>query len=136
MNTIASSIYVAAMIDSLVPNIKQRMLGQYLLEAGIANTGIVELVSDKVPASFIIGKAYPNPFNPATTVEFDIPVTSDVVINIYDVNGIIVRNLVNHNLTAGSYKFDFNAEGLSSGVYFARIQAAEFSGETKLILMK
>jgi plastocyanin len=86
--------------------------------------------------SFELKQNYPNPFNPATTINFSIPGNSFVSLNIYDTKGSLVANLVNENMNAGEYKFDFNAVNLASGIYLYRISAGQFTETKRMILLK
>ncbi|MFH0735499.1 MAG: T9SS type A sorting domain-containing protein [bacterium] len=86
--------------------------------------------------SFILNQNYPNPFNPSTTFSFSLPEKEFVTLKIYDVLGKEITTLVNEELNAGSYKNDWNAANLSSGIYFYRLQAGKFSETKKLMLVK
>jgi subtilisin family serine protease len=90
----------------------------------------------ELPRSYSLHNAYPNPFNPATTIEYDIAKYSHVKLNIYDSRGRIVGVLVDKNENAGSYKVIFNASGLSSGIYFYKLTANDYSSTKKLMLIK
>lgn len=79
---------------------------------------------------------YPNPFNPVTSIKFSIPVKSFVKIKIYSITGSVVATPVNENLSAGEYKFNFNGSGLSSGIYFYKIEAGNYTQVRKMVLMK
>ncbi len=95
----------------------------------------VEKLSD-LPAEYFLNQNYPNPFNPTTTIEFSIGRTSMVKLKVYDIIGKEVLTLINENKRPGSYKFDFNADGLSSGVYIYRLETNEFIDSKKLIILK
>lgn len=85
--------------------------------------------SNASPArSFQLAQNYPNPFNPTTTIRYELPVASDVKLEVFDVLGRKVATLVNARLSAGQYDVAFNASGLSSGVYFYRCQASGVGG--------
>jgi len=88
----------------------------------------------KIPE--ITFNAYPNPFNPTTTIKFSIPKTSFVTIKIYDALGIEVRTLINTEKIAGNHSVEFNASQLASGIYFYRMQAGDFIKTKKLVLLK
>lgn len=80
---------------------------------------------------------YPNPFNPSTSFEFVIPKSSFVSLKIYDVPGKETATLVNEEKKTGKYKIEFNALGLSSGIYFYQLKAGnEFIETKKLMLIK
>ncbi|MCB1058783.1 MAG: T9SS type A sorting domain-containing protein [Calditrichaeota bacterium] len=80
--------------------------------------------------------AYPNPFNPETTLQFDLPLTGLATLKIYDVLGREIETLLNKNMTAGTHVVHYNAASLSSGVYFARLIAGSGSATHKLLLLK
>lgn len=79
---------------------------------------------------------YPNPFNPATTIDYSVPKSSLVTIKIYDVLGREVKTLVNGEKIPGNYSVIFNDSNLPSGIYFYRMQAGSFVSTKKMILLK
>ncbi|RJQ57317.1 MAG: T9SS C-terminal target domain-containing protein [Stygiobacter sp.] len=89
----------------------------------------------EVPTEYSIGN-YPNPFNPTTTINYQLPKDGMVTIKVYDIIGKEVAVLVNEQKSAGYYKVDFNASTLTSGVYIATIQASGFNKSIKLLLTK
>ncbi len=89
-----------------------------------------------VPVKYALNQNYPNPFNPTTRISFSVPNRVKVTLIIYNVLGQEIATLVNSIYNAGTYSIDFNASRLSSGLYFYRIQAGEFSSTKKMILMK
>lgn len=74
-----------------------------------------------MPEEFILYHNYPNPFNPSTVIRYQLPVSGDVTLKVYDVLGNEVATLVDEYLPAGSYEKEFTAEELSSGVYFYQL---------------
>jgi len=103
-------------------------------------SGEVEVVVT-VPSEFRLDQNYPNPFNPATKITFSLTVDSRVTLKVFNALGQEVALLINKDLTAGSHNYDFNAEGLNSGVYFYRIEATGINGNKfvdvkKMILTK
>lgn len=98
--------------------------------------------SEDIPADFWLSQNYPNPFNPSTTIEFSVPVRSDVKITIYNILGEVVEVLQNSNIDAGSYSLLFDAANkLSSGIYFYQIIANGTDGKNfnqvkKMLLVK
>ncbi len=96
----------------------------------------VNQISTSVPDKFDLFQNYPNPFNPATSIRFDIPKHSLVKLKVYDQLGREVVELLNDELSPGSYSYEFNASNLASGLYFYRIQAGEFVSIKKMILVK
>lgn len=89
-----------------------------------------------LPAEYSITQNYPNPFNPSTKIDFSLPVDSKVTLKVYDISGKEIAVLVNSQMTAGIHTVDFNASGLSSGVYFYAISAGNFTKTVKMILAK
>ena len=79
---------------------------------------------------------YPNPFNPSTTISYKLVSNDYVSLKVYDILGNEVANLVNKYRSAGSYKVEFNANNLSSGVYFYRLNAGEITQIKRMILIK
>ncbi len=93
------------------------------------------------PSKFALKPAYPNPFNPTTTIHYALPEQSQVQMTIYNLMGQVVARLVNGAQKAGYYNQTFNASELSSGLYFVRLKAAGHSGKDfirtiKLMLIK
>jgi hypothetical protein len=89
-----------------------------------------------IPAKFEISQNYPNPFNPSTKIDYSIPKKNHVQIIIYDILGNKVKELVNAFRDSGKYTVEFNASNLTSGIYFYRLQAGNFTETKKMILLK
>ncbi|MCL4538624.1 MAG: T9SS type A sorting domain-containing protein [Bacteroidetes bacterium] len=89
-----------------------------------------------LPSEFHLSQNYPNPFNPSTTISYDIPKRSHVLVSIYDVLGREVRTLVDEKEAPGTYKVLFDASSLPSGVYFYRISAGNFVETKKCLVIK
>lgn len=85
---------------------------------------------------FRLVQNYPNPFNPSTTISFNIAQRSNVSLKVYNITGKEVATLVNGEKEPGSYRVNFNAEKLSSGIYFYKISAGNFTSVRKMILIK
>lgn len=94
-----------------------------------------ELVSD-LPTSMELLPAYPNPFNPSTTLRFNLQQSGNVRLQVYDLQGRLVSTLREGRLAAGSYQVPFNATNLSSGIYLVRLQADGQSQLQKISLIK
>ncbi|MBV6513433.1 MAG: hypothetical protein FMNOHCHN_02965 [Ignavibacteriaceae bacterium] len=88
------------------------------------------------PVQFALEQNYPNPFNPSTLIKFSLPVESRVELSVFNALGEKVRVLVNEVRKSGNHEVEFNALGLSSGVYFYKLEAGEFISTKKLILLK
>lgn len=98
-------------------------------------TGIEE-ETNLQPIEFSLEQNYPNPFNPSTIISFQLPISSQVTIKVYDVIGNEVAALVNEEKPVGSYEVKFDAAGLSSGIYFYTINAGGFVETKKMLLLK
>lgn len=94
-----------------------------------------------VPSSYRLLNNYPNPFNPTTKITFEIPQSENVSLKIYNINGELIRTVINENLPAGHFekvwdgKNDFGRE-VSSGIYFYRLTAGKFDRSARMMLMK
>ncbi len=97
---------------------------------------VVNVEINLQPAEYSLMQNYPNPFNPVTTIIYSIPESGIVNIKIYNTLGEKVTSLVNEFKEAGNYKINFDAENLSSGIYFYSLQAGEFNSIKKMILLK
>ena len=86
--------------------------------------------------NFILHQNYPNPFNSGTIITYDLRRNVDVKLNVYDILGKKTTTLVNEKQCAGTYKVDFVADELSSGVYFYQLTTNEYSDVKKMILIK
>ena len=96
----------------------------------------VREIGGVLPSSFALKQNFPNPFNPATIIHYSVPTESFVTLKVYDVLGREVATLVNEEQAAGNYSFDFNASNLTSGTYFYKIQAGNFTDVRKMMLLK
>jgi len=100
---------------------------------GVARSG------NTIPGKFALYQNYPNPFNPSTTIKYDIPSTSHVTLNVYNILGQVVAKLVDQMQTAGSYTVSWNgtAHGsAASGVCFLRIHAGDYVKTVKMLFLK
>ena len=94
-----------------------------------------------IPELFVLNKAYPNPFNPTTTIGFGLPDRSEVVVEIYNLYGKRVETLVNKSMQAGYKSVVWNADSYSSGIYFIKMSAlssggSKYTNTQKLMLVK
>jgi len=85
---------------------------------------------------FTLNQNYPNPFNPVTTIKYTVPSTANVKLSIYNTMGQEVMTLVDEQMNAGTYDVTFDAASFSSGVYFYRLKAGDFTQIKKMIFMK
>ncbi len=96
----------------------------------------VENISGVTPSNYSLDQNYPNPFNPSTTINFTIPNSEFVTLKVFNILGSEVATLVNENLTAGAYRFSFEAANLASGVYLYELTAGNFREIKKMNLLK
>ena len=90
----------------------------------------------QLPKAFALYQNFPNPFNPTTTIKYDVPRTAKVSLKLYDLLGQEVRTLVSEERAAGRYAVELNANDLPSGVYYFRLLAGDFSDVKRLLLLK
>jgi hypothetical protein len=102
----------------------------------VVRTTRVENITGGIHSQYKLYNNYPNPFNPSTKIKFDLPKNSFVRINVFDITGKIVSEIVNQSLQAGSYEAEFNAANLSSGIYYYRIEANDFIETKKMMFVK
>ena len=96
----------------------------------------ISVVNGAIPGKFTLYNNYPNPFNPSTTIKFDVAKTTNVDLSLYDIRGNEVGNLVNKTLSPGTYEINWTAENLSSGIYFYKFETDEFISTKKMTLIK
>jgi hypothetical protein len=102
-----------------------------------ANTNSFSILSGSlIPERTSLQESYPNPFNPVTTINYDLSDEGSIQIMVYDALGRMVEQLVNKQQQAGSYEIQWDASGFSSGVYFVRMSAPNFTKTQKLLLVK
>jgi hypothetical protein len=89
-----------------------------------------------IPGEFMLSQNYPNPFNPTTTISFNLPSTSFVILELFDNLGKLMTTLISEELSAGKYTQQLSSSGLPSGVYFYRLQAGTFTQTKKLVLLR
>jgi len=94
-----------------------------------------------IPEQFALHHNYPNPFNPVTTIQYDIPVDAEVILVVYDIVGRHVKTLIHANQTAGYKSIRWNGmndlgQSVSAGMYFYHLQAIGYSKVRKMVLLK
>jgi photosystem II stability/assembly factor-like uncharacterized protein len=140
-NRVIPPIYGGTNFGQFINNLTGWFLGhngsQFKLyqtfNGGVTN---VTQTSSEVPGNFSLSQNFPNPFNPSTKINYELPVTNFVSVIVYDVLGNEVETLVNEKQNAGSYSVDFNAASLPSGIYFYKLITEKFSETKKMILVK
>jgi hypothetical protein len=89
-----------------------------------------------LPTTYNLEQNYPNPFNPSTTIKFSLPEATNVTVRIYNTLGQKVDELVNTNLEAGWYNYQWNAKNIATGIYIYELRTDKFISVKKMILMK
>ena len=96
----------------------------------------VELSNESIPEEFSLSMPYPNPFNPSVKLDFSLPTTQIVEVNIYNLNGEHVANIVNGLQNVGRHSISWNANSHPTGIYFMRFASEETTKTTKVMLIK
>jgi len=126
-----------AMLGGDDPSDLQQNVGSARLQWNNINVSAPPVQDPSMPAAFALQKAYPNPFNPQTTIRFSLPAPAPVRLEIYDLSGKLVATLLNGWQPAGNHQAQFvAAENLASGIYLAKLTAGSAVGIEKLILLK
>ena len=116
------------------------LIGTDLIRSWIDTLSLVSDVDEyetgMIPGSYQLYAAYPNPFNAVTTIGYQLPEISQVVLTIYDIQGREVITLVKGKKPAGRYTVRWNADKFSSGIYFYKLQTENFIQARKLALVK
>jgi hypothetical protein len=106
-------------------------------------SGLVSVrnISSTIPGDFMLYQNYPNPFNPSTKIKFDVKNSSQVRLQIFDVTGRMISEVLNQKFEPGTYEYNWDASGFSSGTYFYKIDIVgngneSFSNVKKMILLK
>jgi hypothetical protein len=143
-----NSVYYGAVMYNLVNDAKEEII--ITLDDIIQNVGLKLFsfiykpeftidVNDNLPlhpAKYNLYPNFPNPFNPTTTIRYEIPQQEFVSLKVFDILGNEIETLVNEEKSIGNYEVEFDASRFSSGVYFYRLQAGDFIQTRKMILMK
>ena len=114
-----------------------------VLKQGSTSSGVIGIIknNNEVPERFGLMQNYPNPFNPVTYIKFAIPVRSIVTLNVYDINGRLVDTIISGDIDKGSYKADFDAVNIASGIYYYELRAESesnglFKDVKKMVVLK
>ena len=91
---------------------------------------------DEIPVTYDLSQNFPNPFNPATTIQFQLPKNGFVTLKIYDILGKEVAALVNDQKTQGRYSVNFDASRLASGVYIYQLLVNDYESSKKMLFLK
>ena len=131
-NTTASDVAITE--KTLAPVMLENDSARFIV---IANAGTTSApIGSELPSVFALNQNYPNPFNPTTQISYDLPVSADVRLEVYNIQGQRVATLVNNTMNAGSHSVSFDAANLASGVYIYRLQAGSEVLTKKMTLLK
>jgi hypothetical protein len=108
-------------------------MGAFFFDQG---TSVGDDPALEIPDKFGLLTSYPNPFNPVTTIGFTLQKSADVKLKVYDLKGNLVTELLQGQMPEGRHEVMFQAAGITSGIYLARLTTAELTQSLKLILMK
>nr|MBC8310680.1 T9SS type A sorting domain-containing protein [Candidatus Neomarinimicrobiota bacterium] len=97
---------------------------------------VLAIADHLTPSEFALLPAYPNPFNPVTTIQYSLPEYAKILIQVYDSNGGLVTELINASIQPGHYSVDWDATDYASGVYFVKMIAGDYMQNQKLMLVK
>ena len=107
-----------------------------IVEVIVANSHSEISASLPLANMFSLSDAYPNPFNPITTMTLTMPMSDDIQVEVYNLLGQVITTLASGYMEMGTYTLTWDASDVSSGVYFVQAQAARFTTTQKLILFK
>ena len=93
-------------------------------------------IEDVLPTQITLNQNYPNPFNPTTVISYELPESGNVTLEVFDMTGRLVATLANGTVQAGSHQINFDASGLSSGVYLYRLTAGRSVLSRRLTVLK
>lgn len=121
--------------ENVEPGYYQYRLKQIDFDGSFTYSDIAD-VEVASPTEFLLEQNYPNPFNPITTIRYEIPEQSFVTLKVYDILGNEIETLINEENQTGSYEVEFDATGLTSGIYFYKIRADSYIRTKKMLLIK
>ena len=107
----------------------------------ITTTSVEGAHSNSLPTDFELKQNFPNPFNPNTTIQFQLPAASHMSLKIYNLDGQLIKTLISEQMTAGNHNVNWDGTNdlgikVGSGLYFYRIQAGRFTTARRMILIK
>ena len=107
-----------------------------IVEAAAKTSALAAETATDLPTAYALHGNYPNPFNPVTTIRYDLPEQAVVRLEVFDVMGRRIAVLVDGSMRAGVHEVPFHAGTLSSGLYLFRLQANDFTETRKMLLLK
>ena len=92
--------------------------------------------NNHMPKDYFLMEAYPNPFNPVTTLQFSLPQEAEVILEVYNIQGRVIETLIRQHMIAGYHSITWDADEYASGIYFIKMMANEYVDMQKLMLVK
>jgi hypothetical protein len=117
------------------------MVDDVMIHIGELQTGITNKETDRTAADFVLNDNYPNPFNPETTIEYELPQAGPVRLEVYNILGQKIKTLIDQNQVAGVHRVVWNgknelSEAVASGIYLYRIQSQDFEATKRMLLIR
>jgi hypothetical protein len=97
---------------------------------------VENILTDQTPASFVLEQNFPNPFNPSTIINYELRMTNDVKLSVYNLLGQKITTLVSGKQSAGRYQVEWDATGFASGVYYYSLEAGDSRSVRKMVLVR
>ncbi len=111
-------------------------IGGAILKTTNGGATIIQKINSTVPSSFKLLQNFPNPFNPVTTIRFNIANAGFVKLSVYNILGKEIETIVNESMSEGTYETKWDASSYPGGVYFYRLETDGYSETRKLVLLK
>lgn len=127
---------IVAVDKSIIPDTTYFPQKGFLTAAVKDGVTVIDGNQETLPTVYALHSNYPNPFNPVTTIQYDLPKPSFVTLTVYNTLGETVKTLVNSEEFAGVHTVQFDASNIPSGVYFYRLQANDYVETKKMLLIK
>ncbi len=108
----------------------------YIDQVQMLGTVGITQIGNNLPKKFALSQNFPNPFNPTTKIKFDVPRNGNVLLEVYNNLGQVVKTLHNGYTNAGYYETNFDGSGLTSGIYYYKMTSQDFVQTKKMILVK
>ena len=111
-------------------------VGESQFTLAVAYSALSSGGESTLPKGFALHQAYPNPFNPSTTIRFDLPEEGFITMSVYDITGKLVETLINKPMEPGTHRIQWNPVNLSSGLYIVQLEAGEKTFNQKITFIK
>ena len=134
--TVSSSFSSYDIQDGLYLTVQINSNNVTLVVDSVGVLSVEEIKDGEIVNDFNLFQNYPNPFNPSTTIQFALPQSGYVTLEVFSVTGERVDVLISEELNAGKYNYEWNGSNLTSGIYFYRLIAGNFIETRKMLLLK